>query len=162
MSRGDDGMFDDILKIKVHKEERALSHLENCREKLAAAEQAVVDGQKTLEDYKVFRKEEKVRLFKKVQNEQVSMQKIDKLNRDIAKLKEQELAHIKRLEELRQEVQSAKQALEQARVEHKQAQVAVQKYEEIKTVVDQEKRAEQLLREEVEQEDLARPMSPVF
>ena len=155
-------MFDDILKIKVHKEERALSHVENCRENLAAAEQAVVDGQKTLEDYKVFRREEKVRLFKKVQNEQVSMQKIDQLNRDIAKLKEQELAHIKRLEELRQEVQNAKQALEQARVAHKRAQVDVQKYEEIKTVVDEEKRAEKLLREEVEQEDLARPMSPVF
>jgi crotonobetainyl-CoA:carnitine CoA-transferase CaiB-like acyl-CoA transferase len=155
-------MFDDILKIKVHKEERALSHLEACREKLAMAEQAVMDGQKTLEDYKVFRKEEKVRLFKKVQNEQVSMQKIDQLNRDIAKLKEQELAHIKRLEELRQDVQNAKNALEQARVDHQQAQLAVQKYEEIKSVVDQEKRAERELREEVEQEDLARRMVPVF
>lgn len=155
-------MFDDILKIKVHKEERALSFVETCREQLAAAEQAVIDGQKTLEDYKVFRQKEKVRLFEKVQNEQVSMQKIDKLNRDIADLKAQELEHIKRLEELRQAVQKAKQTLEQARVDHKQAQLAVQKYEEIKIVVDEEQRAEKQMREEVEQEDLARPMSPSF
>ena len=150
-------MFDDILKIKMHKEERALRYVETCRHKLAAAEQALVDGQKTLEDYKVFRREEKVRLFQEVQNEQVSMQKVDEMNRNIAKLKEQELAHIKRLEELRQALAQAQSDLEASQVAHHQAQLDVQKYREIKSVVDEDRRKEAEVREELELEDVARP-----
>jgi len=155
-------MYDDILKVKVFKEERALSQLEEAKEAVVAAEQALEDGRQAVEDFKVFRKTEKVRLFKKVQNEQVTMQAVDKMNRAIAKLKEEELRLIEKVEELRKAVVEAKNKVVEAEEAYKSAQVDVQKFEEVKKIVDEEQRAEQVAKEELEQEDLMRPMNTNF
>ncbi|MEJ2756455.1 MAG: YscO family type III secretion system apparatus protein [Gammaproteobacteria bacterium] len=101
-------MFDDILKIKTHKEERALRYVE--------------------------------------------------ANRDIVKLKEQELEYIQQLENLRQEVLQVRDELEAARAAHRQAQANVQKYEEIIKEVDAEHKKEAERQEDLELEGvMARP-----
>lgn len=155
-------MFQEILKVKKHKEDKARRFMMECKERQEQVERDLDQARKSASDFKVFRQQEKGRLFLKIKNEKVSMKKIDELNRKVAALKEEELTLFQRVDELTIALEEAKSEYELARQAYQQAYRDVQKYEELKNEMKDEERKVNELKEENEHEPELRRHSPVF
>ncbi len=155
-------MIPEILKVKKHKEKRAKSYMLECQEGRDLARTKYENNKKEIEDFKVFRREEKIRLFQKIQNTPVGLKAVDKMNREVALLKDKELNLIEQGEQLRQELKQAQETLEEAKAAYHKAYLEVQKYEELKKEVEQEEKLEVEYKEELEQEPEPKHNSSFF
>jgi len=146
-------VFEDILGIRKVREDRASRE---CTVRRAAMEQAyayVDQCQAELEQYRVWRVEEKDRLYAQVINQEVIMRDLDELKALLAALDEKEALYLRRLQVAEADAEEAKKAYEQAVREWRQSQANLHKMEEHKDVWMEEALVEAAHAEELEMEE---------
>lgn len=146
-------VLQDLLKIRLMREQRAKDELIKAQNVLEMAIRKVEQKEKELKDYRVWRVKEEDRLYAEVMNKRVKRMDIDGLKLNLAELERKELDHIQAIDDAKEEREKAKEALEEARTAYNIALVNKQKIEEHKTTWMITWNKEQELRAEKEIED---------
>lgn len=145
-------VLQDLLKIRLMREQWAKDALIKAQNILDAAIRKVEEAKKALADYKVWRVGETKRLYAEVMNKQVKRGDIDALKINLANLEKKELDYVQAIENAEEEREKAKEGVEAARKAYNLAQIGVQKLEEHKTtwMVEWTKEQEALVEKEME------------
>ena len=146
-------VFEDILGIRKVREDRAGRE---CTERRAAMEQAYAYVDQCgleLEKYRVWRIEEKDRLYDQIINHEVLMIDLDELKATLAALDEKEVLYLRRLNVGEAAAEDAKKAYESAVLAWRRSQVNLQKMEEHKDVWMEEAHEELTRLEDLEMEE---------
>lgn len=146
-------VLQDLLKIRLMREEWAKDHLIKAQNILEAAIKKVEQKKQELKDFREWRIKEEKRLYAEVMHKQVKKIDIDGLKINIANLEKRELEHVLAIEDAEKEREKAKEALAEARKLYNLALVNVQKLEEHKETWMAEWSKEQELLVEKEMED---------
>lgn len=146
-------VLQDLLKIRLMREQWAKDELIKAQNVLDAAIKKVEKKKKELNDFRIWRAKEEERLYAEIMHKHVKRGDIDGLKINIANLEKKELEHIQALDDAEQEREKAKEALEEARTLYHLALVNVQKLEEHKETWMAEWSKEQELLVEKEMED---------
>lgn len=146
-------VLQDLLKIRLMREQWAKDELVKAQNVLEAAIKKVEQKKKELKDFRIWRIDEEKRLYAEIMLKHVKRTDIDGLKLNIAKLEKRELDHIQAVDDAEEERDKAKEALEKARVLYHLALVNVQKLEEHKATWMAEWTKEQELLVEKEMED---------
>ena len=148
-------MFEELLEIKGLREKTAAAEVTKAQEYVAECEQAVVDAQQAVVDYETFRLKEEVRLFEEIKGHGVKVEAIDEMKFNISKLRERQAELEAEIEEKKKAVQAAEQAVLKAEENHKEAQRAVEKFEEFVDIQRKERLKEAAEAEEAEVEEIS-------
>lgn len=125
-------VLQDLLKIRLMREQWAKDELIKAQNALDAAIQKVVQKKKELEDFRIWRKKEEERLYAEIMHKRVKRVDIDGLKINIAELEKKELQHIQAIDDAKEAREKAKEVLEKARILYNVAQINVEKLEEHK------------------------------
>lgn len=146
-------VLQDLLKIRMMREQWAKDELIKAQNVLEAAIKKVEKKKKELADFRIWRKKEEERLYAEVMLKHVKRTDIDGLKINIANLEKRELEHVQAVDDAEKEREQAKEALAQARSLYNLALVNVQKLEEHKETWMAQWSKEQELLVEKEMED---------
>lgn len=146
-------VLQDLLKIRLMREQWAKDKLIKAQNVLEAAIKKVEKKKEELKDFRIWRAKEEERLYAEVMHKHVKRVDIDGLKINIANLEKRELEHVQAIDDAEREREKAKEALEEARTLYNLALVNVQKLEEHKETWMAEWSKEQELLVEKEMED---------
>lgn len=146
-------VLQDLLKIRLMREQWAKDELIKAQNILEAAIKKVEQKKKELKDFRIWRIDEEKRLYAEVMLKHVKRNAIDNLKLDLANLDKRELNYIQAVDDAQAELDKAKEALEKARELYHLALINVQKLEEHKASWMAEWTKEQELLVEKEMED---------
>lgn len=148
-------VLNDLLRIKIFREEKAERALAKARAVLSAAEEAVEMAKKVLRDYREESRLREKALFADLCKRIVLLKDIQEVQIDIQLMKEHIEALVQELEEARQKQEEAAEHERAAREEHKFAVRMREKFSEMLRTVTEERDFEMSRREELEVEEAA-------
>lgn len=146
--------LEDLLRVRHIRKDRAAKELKDAKELLVQAEQAVAKAKQELEDYKVFVKNETVRLYNEIMNKTIHRNDIDSLNFMIKELHSRIFEYERRVESAIAECDKAKENVENKREALRQAERNIDKIQTLKDRWIEEMKFEEERKMDAEAEDL--------
>ena len=147
-------MLDELLRLKVYREEKAEMGLARCRLALAEVTRRVDAARETLTGYRRWSVEQELGLYGALYRRLVRIRELEHLREDVMVLRLKERTLQESLEKVETEHTQAEAAVRGSRVVHEQASRTRAKFVQLVGVQSEEIRLESERREEVELEDL--------
>ena len=146
--------LEDLLRVRHIRKDRAEKELKEAKDLLVQAEQAVAKAKQELEDYKVFVKNETIRLYDEIMNKTIHRNDIDSLNFMIKELHSRIFEYERRVEAAIAECDKAKENVENKREALRQAERNIDKIQTLKERWIEEMKFEEERKMDAEAEDL--------
>ena len=146
-------MLHELLKIKNIREKSAKDEVHRCRNHLEETRQEAERCEQELMEYLNWRGKEEQRLYDNIINTEVKQKELDGLKHKVALLREKDVLLEQAVGEAKQKIKEAEEKLDQAREVHMKAIQAVEKFEELTKVQDEEAKKEAERLEELEMEE---------
>jgi len=142
----------DLLKIRILREDSALRALNQAKDELSAARAALTQAQKQRDDFRVFLAQEQVRLYDTIMQKKVRRYQVDDVKLEISILQKKQLDYDKKVVEAENQVQKALQNVEEKDDNYR---LAIRNHEKIQAhknqfMADLAKRQEAALDKELE------------
>lgn len=150
-------IVDDLLEIKVFREDRASAEVTKCRVALEEAVMLVERRKQELLDYQAWRVRRENQMWDEIEQKLVHLQDLDDLKADIGILRGKETLYEQRIQDADNARGTAKKALDAAEAAYVQAQRNRQKFEEVSAIFEYEERLERERLEELELEEFTTP-----
>lgn len=123
-------MLEDILRIKVLRENTAAAEVKRAQYRLDQAVQAVEDRRREKQEYQQWRIREEERLFGELLNRPVAVQEIDDYKLEVANLRGRDNVYEDAIHKAQKEVSDAQEGVVKAVKVHRQAIAAREKFAE--------------------------------
>ncbi len=143
----------DLLSVRVRREEQRSQELQDARKALVAAEERVVTAQQALDDFMAIKPQKVDALYAAVMKQVVDRDRLDQLKVAVAALDTEELTYRRDLELQEEARDNAAAAVEQAQVEYQTATKKVTKLDTHKETWKEEVAKEEERAEESEMEE---------
>jgi type III secretion protein O len=153
-------IVDDLLDIKIFREERASGEVTKCRLALEEAVMLVERRKQELADYRVWRVRRENEMWDGIEQQLVHLQDLEDLKADIGLLRGRETVFEQRIQDAENARGEARTALDAAEAAYTQAQRNRQKFEEVSAIFEHEERLERERLEELELEEFTTPRDP--
>ncbi|MEJ5301181.1 MAG: YscO family type III secretion system apparatus protein [Thermodesulforhabdaceae bacterium] len=127
-------VLDDLLRIRLLREERAERELLMRRQELNNAIRFLREREEDLARYRLWRPLEEEKLFKEVQNKLVKREDVENLRIKIGLLREREIAKEGEVQEAKRKLQEAENLFNKAKNSYREALQGRQKIEEHRKV----------------------------
>lgn len=147
-------MLGDILAIKRRREEQAIAAMGEARRALERLEAARRSMHTELVDYNAWQETEKLRLYEKVHNKDLTRTELERYREQVAVLRRRQLQLEEDLAAATRKAEAAADDLQQARRRRADAHREVVKFEEYQRTVDAEQAQAAERREEADTEDI--------
>jgi len=147
-------MYDDLLRIKAHREQSASSEVLRQKRLIEERARELERSKADVERFIARRIEEEKQLFEVIRGQPVGLRDIEDMRQQVDLLRAREARMQTEVMEAKQRLQEARQGLEAARSRH---QAAVREHEKFKQLVTVQKEAEDtesMRREELELEEV--------
>jgi type III secretion protein O len=150
-------IVDDLLEIKVFREDRASAEVTKCRVALEEAVMLVERRRQELLDYQAWRVRREDEMYDEIEQQLVHLQDLEDLKADIGLLRGREALFEQRIQDAENARGGARTALGAAEAAYAQAQRNRQKFEEVSALFEYEERLERERLEELELEEFTTP-----
>lgn len=148
-------MYDDLLRIKAHREQSAGQALRVQQRIMEQQAQIVQQAREAAAQFHDYRLGQEQQLFAEIKGQLVILRVIEDMNRTIAMLREQEARLQTRIVEEEKRLKAAKQALEEARQRHQATIREREKFDQFIKIRRAIELREQMMKEEDELEEIA-------
>jgi len=150
--------LESLLSVRHHREEGAKRNVRLAEIALREAEQAILDRQRELEEFKLWRREEEDRRYDAIMGKSLSMRELDRFKAGLAELADRERRKAEDVAKARKQAEAAAKDLDKARTLAKQAQKNTAKITAHKDIWQEEAKKEAEHKEDLELEEF-RPLS---
>ena len=123
-------ILQDLVDIRKMRENRAAQEAARARSFQDQASEAVTNAKRQLEEFRIWRTEEKDRLYNTIINQIVHMRDLDRLKEALAELDEREAMFMKRIADAERQLEEAVAVLDKARAAFREATRNVEKLDE--------------------------------
>ncbi len=152
-------VLQDLLNVRQFREDTASQELLKARNRLAVAEQTLLDRQRELREYIAWRVAEEEKLYAQIMRREIQRKELDDLKLTIQELRDRELSFQENILKAEKAITEAKAALQQAQAAYRDTVKAREKLDEHKAVWTDEQLKEVEFNTEKETEDF-RPRDP--
>lgn len=152
-------VLQDLLNVRQFREDTASQELLKARNRLAVAEQTLLDRQRELREYIAWRVAEEEKLYAQIMRREIQRKELDDLKLTIQELRDRELSFQENILKAEKAIAEAKAALQQAQAAYRDTVKAREKLDEHKAVWTDEQLKEVEFNTEKETEDF-RPRDP--
>ncbi len=142
-----------LIGLRAHRVDEAQRNRVLAEKKVEQAKKNVLQKQKEIDEYKIWKEQEAQRRYDEVMFKELSSDKFEKFKQDIANLNIGELKLIDEKHTLEQEVETLKIELEKSKEALKKASADLNKLEEHRKIWTEAQRIENERKEETELED---------
>ncbi len=147
-------MLDELLRLKVYRENKAELGLARCRLVLAEATRRTQEAEKSLEEFRRWSAEHELGLYGAMYRQLVRLRDLEHLREDVVILRVKERGLSESLEKIEAEREKADTAVHDSRKAHEQATRTREKFIQLVQVEVEELRLESERKEDSELEDL--------
>ena len=147
-------MLDELLRLKVYREDRAEMSLARCRLVLAEVTKRTDEARETLVSYRRWSAEHELGLYGAIYGSRVRVRDLEYLREDVVILRLRERTLDESLAKVETERVQADSAVRESRAVHERATRTREKFVQLVNVQSEEIRLETERKEEVELEDL--------
>lgn len=148
-------MYDELLRIKRYREDRALQGVRRQQHLLDQQARLTQDARDEVARFRDWRVDEETRLFEEVRNRQVRLLTIETMNLEVAALREREALLETRVLEEEKRLTAAREALDEARRRHAASVREREKFDQFVEIQKAIENRDQMMREENELEEIA-------
>ncbi|MCR5220616.1 MAG: type III secretion protein [bacterium] len=142
-----------LLTVRHFRENAAQNALRRAERAVREAENLIVQRQRELEEYRIWRLEEEERRYTEIMGQEITMPELDKFRAGLAALANEEQGKILAVEQARVELEKCQAAVEQARQAVKTAQRETAKIVAHKDIWKAEAKKEAERQEDLETEE---------
>ncbi len=150
--------LESLLSVRHHREEGAKRGVRLAEAALREADKAIVDRQRELEEYRLWRREEEDRRYDAILGQALSTRELDIFKAGLASLAEGERLKAEAVAKARKDAEAAAKELDKARAAAKQAQKNTAKIQTHKDIWQEEAKKDAERKEDLELEEF-RPLS---
>lgn len=148
-------MYDELLKIKVHREQTAAQALRRQQYRVEQQAQAAQQARNEAAQFHEHRIRQEQQLFAEIKGQLVALHAIETMNQNVAALREREALLEARIVEEEKRLQDEQKALEEVRRQHIAAVRAREKFNQFVEAQRAVERRERMMQEEAELEEIA-------
>ena len=147
-------MLEDLLTIKRRREDDAAAVVGEAQRTVDRQQAACQAKQAAIDEYNVWQRAEKSRLYEEVYRKSVSRAKLEGYREQTGLLRQRQLQLEEELEKAERDLQAAKAELQEARRKRLEAHQQVVKFEEYQAVLEAEQKRAAEHKEEAEAEEI--------
>ena len=148
-------VIDDLLRIKIFREEEAELDLLKKKHDLSLKEKQLLKARSELEEYKKYSQNKEIELYEDLCSRLVVQKDIDNVSIEIQLMKDELSKHEEQVDSAKEHRNEAALAVNQAKIVHQEAVRMREKFMEIRKIQESERKIELDRIEDIEMEEVA-------